>query len=144
MIDLNKIEKSFRSNFFEKLRKMANPESDTGFFEEVIDLLKNDKKDFNSSGRFSDIPELNEIRLSKSFVDVVKNLKKASKKVSVEEIQKKAYNLFGVELDLTLKSGSKVYFFDKDPNFTKLQQRDFSMTEIKRLSHSTAYIKIIF
>lgn len=143
MIELNTIEKSFRSNFFEKLRQMANPESDTGFFEEVIDLLKNDKKDFNSSGRFSDIPELNEIRLSKSFVDLVKNLKKASKKVSVKEIQKKAYNLFGIELDLSLKSGSKVYFFDEDPNFTKLQQKDFSITEIKRLSYELNYEKIV-
>lgn len=143
MIELNKIEKSFRSNFFEKLRQMANPESDTGFFEEVIDLLKNDKEAFNSSGRFSDIPELNEIRLSKSFVDLVKNLKKASNKVSVKEIQKKAYNLFGVELDLSLKSGSKVYFFDEDPNFTKLQQKDFSITEIRRLSYELNYEKIV-
>ena len=143
MIELNKIEKSFRSKFFEKLRQMANPERNTGFFEEVIDLLKNDKKDFSSSGKFSDIPELNEIKLSKSFVDLVKNLKKASKKVSVEEIQKKAYNLFGVKLDLTLKSGSKVYFFDEDPNFIKLQQRDFSITEIKRLSYELNYEKIV-
>lgn len=143
MIELNEVEKSFRSKFFEKLRQMANPEINTGFFGEVIDLLKNDKKDFNSSGRFSDIPGLNEIKLSKSFVDLVKNLKKASKKVSVEEIQKKAYNLFGVELDLTLKSGSKVYFFDKDPNFTRLQQRDFSITEIKRLSYELNYEKIV-
>lgn len=143
MIELNEVEKSFRSKFFEKLRQMANPETNTGFFEEVIDLLKNDKQDFNSSGRFSDIPGLNEIKLSKSFVDLVKNLKKASKKVSVEEIQKKAYNLFGVELDLTLKSGSKVYFFDKDPNFTRLQQRDFLITEIKRLSYELNYEKIV-
>ena len=143
MIELNKIEKSFRSKFFEKLRQMANPEINTGFFEEAIDLLKNDKKDFSSSGKFSDIPELNEIKLSKSFVDLVKNLKKASKKVSVEEIQKKAYNLFGVKLDLTLNSGSKVYFFDEDPNFIKLQQMDFSITEIKRLSYELNYEKIV-
>lgn len=143
MIELNKIEKSFRSKFFEKLRQMANPEINTVFFEEAIDLLKNDKKDFSSSDKFSDILELNEIKLSKSFVDLVKNLKKASKKVSVEEIQKKAYNLFGVKLDLTLKSGSKVYFFDEDPNFIKLQQRDFSITGIKRLSYELNYEKIV-
>ena len=45
MIELNEVKKSFRSKFFEKLRQMANPEINTGFFGEVIDLLKNDKKE---------------------------------------------------------------------------------------------------
>lgn len=128
MVITNKNKKSLKSELLEKIRKMADPEFSAEYFEDAMRKFKilnakglNNLNTMVLSGpksldkNYQSFDFMDKIGESKSFADIVKNLKSASKQLDINKIQEKAIKLFGVKLSIVSKNSDGTYTFLKNP-----------------------------
>lgn len=137
----NENKKSLKSKLLEKIREMADPEFSSDYFDEAMKKFKimNDNGIVNNSNtmvlsrpksldkNYQSFDFMDKIGESKSFSDIVKNLKSASKQLDINKIQEKAIKLFGVKLSIVSKNSDGTYTFLKNPisnNFYGSLERD--------------------